>query len=105
MVTRGSAEAGSHHREKDQSADPELDETEPADPRRKLRHLGGRGCVAARGTWTDLDQPIRPPRDRRARQRVDPHREDDPGEDRPGPTRVETGELLRATGGEQVEET
>src|SRR5438309_4311048 len=104
MVTRGSAEAGGHHGKNDESADEKLDVAKSADATRELRHLGGRGGVAARGTWTDLDQPIRPACDRRAREGVDPDREDDAGEDRPGPPRVEPGELLRAARCEQVEQ-
>src|SRR2546423_7194648 len=101
----GSAEAGRHHREENERADRELDETEPPDTGREFRHLRGSGGVAARGARSDLDEPIGPPRDRRSRERVDPDREDDPGEERPRPPRGEPGELLRAPRGEQVEET
>src|SRR6266550_7448174 len=99
-----STESGGHHRKNDECADEELDVPKPSNATRKLRHLGGRGAVAARGTWPDLDQPICPPRDRRPREGVDPHGENDPGQDRPRPPRIEPGELLGAARCEQVEQ-
>src|SRR5437773_3792162 len=99
-----SAKPCGHHRVENQRADEKLDVPKPSYARSELWHLGGSGGVAARGTWPDFDQAVGPPRDRRAGERVDPDREDDPGEDRPRPPRVEPGEFLRAAGCEQVEQ-
>src|SRR6266513_6426775 len=99
-----STESGGHHRKNDECTDEELDVPKPSNATRKLRHLGGRGAVAARGTWPDLDQPICPPRDRRPREGVDPHGENDPFLMRRRPPRIEPGELLGAARCEQVEQ-
>src|SRR5438094_9958170 len=49
-----SAKSCGHHREENQRTDEKLHVAESSDTARELRHLGGRGGVAARGTWTDF---------------------------------------------------
>src|SRR2546425_3934887 len=90
----GSAEAGGHHRQKDQRAHGELEIAKAPDARAKHAHLPRGSAVTAGSARADLERAVRPPDDRRARRRVDPDREEDPREDRPRPPSVESRQLL-----------
>src|SRR5207247_10277991 len=83
------------------------DEREAGEATDPLPELGplvrGRG-VASGGPGTDREELEGPARDRRTGRRVDPHGEDDPGEDRPRPARVQPRELLATSAREEIQQ-